>query len=75
LLLIVGRTISLILFTKFQNVIENSERWYDWTATLPKWLTEVTKLVKIVNARSHWQSSIGRGMTVRKERTGKFVLI
>jgi hypothetical protein len=68
-----GRIISLILFTKFQNVIENSECWYEWTATLPKWLADVTKLVKIVNAPAHWQSSIGKRTTVRNDSNENFV--
>jgi hypothetical protein len=62
LLFIVGPIILQILFRKSQNMIKSSEQWYDYT--LPEWLADVTDLVNISNACTHWRSSIGRGQTI-----------
>lgn len=51
-------------FRKLQNLIKSSEQWYACPTTLPEWLADMTDLVNIANACTHWRSSIGRGKPI-----------
>jgi hypothetical protein len=53
-LFIVGPVSSIILFKKQQNMMRNSEYWWDYTTTLPEWLAGVNEFVNIAIAHVFW---------------------